>query len=158
MVGLLPRVDKANDGKRSRELCAAIRPGEIAVFDKAYLDFDHLCDLLRRGVFWVTRAEESMAYQVIDTLPLPGDYILRDELIPLTTITDAKDYPEVPRRGTALVKADGKERAGVPRDAPRSRQILRIPNFERSEATQGTHSSFPRRWPISNLAVHSLPP
>jgi len=40
----LPRfaiIDTAreNDGKRSRELCAGIRSGEIVVFDKAYIDF-----------------------------------------------------------------------------------------------------------------------
>jgi len=94
----LPRfaiIDTAreNDGKRSRELCAAIRAGEIVVFDKAYLDFAHLFDLLKRGVFWVTRAKENMAYQVVATLPVPGGNILRDELIVLSTpwwkLTDA---------------------------------------------------------------------
>jgi hypothetical protein len=57
----LPRfaiIDTAreNDAKRSRELCAGIRAGEIVVFDKAYVDFAHLFDLLQRGVFWVTPA------------------------------------------------------------------------------------------------------
>jgi len=71
----LPRfaiIDTAreNDGKRSRELCAGIRPGEIVVFDKAYLDFAHLFDLLQRGVFWVTRAKENMAAEVLHALPV----------------------------------------------------------------------------------------
>jgi len=114
----LPRfaiIDTAreNDGKRSRELCAGIRPGEIVVFDKAYLDFDHLFDLLQCGIFWVTRAKDNMAYQVIATLPLPGGNILRDELIVLSNTTVAKDYPEVLRRITALVEIDGKEQEMV---------------------------------------------
>jgi hypothetical protein len=114
----LPRfaiIDTAreNDGKRSRELCAAIRAGEIVVFDKAYLDFAHLFDLLQRGVFWVTRAKENMAYQVIGTLPVPGGNILRDELIVLSTSSAAKDYPEVLRRITALVEVDGAQQEMV---------------------------------------------
>ena len=110
----LPRfaiIDTAreNDSKRSRELCAGIRPGEIVVFDKAYLDFAHLFDLLQRGVFWVTRAKDNMAYQVIANLPSPGHKILSDELIVLSTPVAAKDYPEVLRRITALVEVDGVE-------------------------------------------------
>ncbi len=49
-----------NDDKRARELCTGIRPGEIVVFDKAYLDFDHLFDLTQRAIFWVTRAKENL--------------------------------------------------------------------------------------------------
>ena len=114
----LPRfaiIDTAreNDGKRSRELCAGIRPGEIVVFDKAYLDFAHLFDLLQRGVFWVTRAKENMAYQVIANLPSHGHKILRDELIVLSTSVAAKDYPDVLRRITALVEVDGVEQEMV---------------------------------------------
>jgi len=114
----LPRfaiIDTAreNDGKRSRELCAAIRAGEIVVFDKAYLDFAHLFDLLQRGVFWVTRAKENMAYQVITTLPVSGGNILRDELIVLLTHSAANDYPDVLRRITALVEVDGCEQEMV---------------------------------------------
>ena len=52
----LPRfalIDTArdNDAKRAREVCAGIRAGEIVLFDKAYVDFAHLFDLLQRGVF-----------------------------------------------------------------------------------------------------------
>jgi len=113
----LPRfaiIDTAreNDAKRSRELCAAIRAGEIVVFDKAYLDFAHLFALLGRGVFWVTRAKENMACEVLATLPVAGR-ILRDELIGLRTAAAAADYPEVMRRITALVEIDGREQEMV---------------------------------------------
>jgi len=99
---------KENDAKRSRELCAAIRPGEIVVFDKAYVDFAHLFDLLRRGVFWVSRAKDNMAYEVLKTLPVAGR-ILRDEIISLRNPTAFADYPDVMRRITALVQIDGTE-------------------------------------------------
>jgi Transposase DDE domain/Domain of unknown function (DUF4372) len=109
----LPRfaiIDTAreNDAKRSRELCAAIRAGEIVVFDKAYLDFAHLYELLQRGVFWVTRAKENMACEVLKALPAAGR-ILRDEIIALRTASALKDYPELMRRITALVEVDGRE-------------------------------------------------
>ena len=113
----LPRfaiVDTAreNDGKRSRELCAGIRPGEIVVFDKAYIDFAHLIDLLQRGVFWVTRAKDNMAAEVLHSLPVSGR-ILRDELIALRNPSALADYPELMRRITALVEVDGVEQEMV---------------------------------------------
>lgn len=109
----LPRfaiIDTAreNDGKRSREICAGIRAGEIVVFDKAYVDFAHLFDLLRRGVFWVTRAKENMAFEVLKALPVAGR-ILRDEIIALRTASALADYPDLMRRITALVEIDGRE-------------------------------------------------
>ena len=114
----LPRfaiIDTArdNDAKRSRELCAGIRAGEIVVFDKAYVDFAHLFDLLQRGVFWVTRAKENMAYRVLKALPVPKGNILRDELIVLSNPDAARDYPDLMRRITALVEIDGKEQEMV---------------------------------------------
>lgn len=116
----LPRfaiIDTAreNDAKRSRELCAAIRSGEIVIFDKAYLDFAHLFDLLERGVFFVTRAKENLAYKVIGKLPVAGSTnILRDQLIILSGAAAVqKAYPEVLRRIVALVELDGREQEMV---------------------------------------------
>ena len=103
---------KENDAKRSRELCAGIRPGEIVVFDKAYLDFAHLFDLLKRGVFWVTRAKDNMVYEVLHALPVSGR-ILRDEIIALSNASVQADYPELMRRITALVEIDGVEQEMV---------------------------------------------
>jgi hypothetical protein len=113
----LPRfaiIDTArdNDAKRSRELCAGIRAGEIVVFDKAYVDFSHLFDLLQRGVFWVTRAKDNMAFEVLKTLPVAGR-ILRDEIIALRNPDALADYPGLMRRITALVEIDGREQEMV---------------------------------------------
>lgn len=111
----LPRfalIDTArhHDGKRARELCAGIRAGEIVIFDKAYVDFCHLWELLTRGVFWVTRAKQDLTYKVLKRLPGSKDpRIVSDELIELTVFVSHRDYPQPMRRIVARVLVDGKE-------------------------------------------------
>ncbi len=89
LQSLLPNfviVDTAgeHDNKRARELCAGIKSGKIALFDKGYVDFWHLQDLDERGVFWVTRAKDNLAYAVVKTMPKSKDAkILRDEILVL---------------------------------------------------------------------------
>jgi hypothetical protein len=111
---LLPEcviVDMAaeHDNERARELCAHLRPGEIVVFDKAYVDFLHLLRLDQWGIFWVTRAKENMAYTVVEKRPLAEDSkILRDEVIVLKDLN--RPAPERMRRVVARVQVDGQER------------------------------------------------
>jgi hypothetical protein len=115
LQSFLPRfaiVDTAKhaDGKRAREVCAGIKAGEIAIFDKAYIDYSHLADLARREVCWVTRAKDNMKYKVVKSYQqLTAGKILRDELIELETPSARKDYPELMRRVVALVEVDGQE-------------------------------------------------
>ncbi|MBI4024448.1 MAG: IS4 family transposase [Verrucomicrobia bacterium] len=97
-----------SDAKRARELCAGILRGEIAIFDKAYVDFDHLGDLHQRGVWWVTRAKENMAFDVIRKLPRSHPKVLKDEIIMLCH--RSTKAPELMRRVVALVEIDGEER------------------------------------------------
>lgn len=103
---------KEHDNLRARELCAGIKEGEIVIFDKGYIDFDHLLDLDERGVNWVTRAKDNLNYEVVEKLPLQGHpKILADEII---TLRDSrKSAPEVMRRVVALVEVDGQEREMV---------------------------------------------
>jgi len=111
----LPRfaiIDTAreNDNKRAREMCAGIQPGEIVIFDKAYLDFSHLFDLFLRGVFWVTRAKDNLQFRVVRKWQRgPIGKILRDDLIQLKHAASRKEYPESMRRIVALVELDGRE-------------------------------------------------
>jgi len=101
-----------HDNLRARELCADLKSGEIALFDKGYVDFGHLRDMDQRGVFWVTRAKENMAYQVVQKMPESKDpKILRDEVIVLSN--ENKPAPELMRRVVALVEIDGQEREMV---------------------------------------------
>lgn len=98
-----------HDNIRARELCAGLKEGEIALFDKGYVDFDHLRDLDGRGVCWVTRAKENMACEVVKKMPQSKDEkILRDEIIRLRN--PDKPAPELMRRVVALVEVEGEER------------------------------------------------
>jgi hypothetical protein len=100
-----------NDNKRARELCAGLQEGEIAVFDKAYVDFKHLFDLMLRGVFWVTRAKSNLDCRVKKRrLKKPAGNILRDDIIVLKGAASRGKYPEVLRRVRAIVEVDGKDR------------------------------------------------
>lgn len=114
LQSLLPNfviIDTAgeHDNLRARELCAGVKSGEIVLFDKGYVDFGHLRDLDERGVFWVTRAKENMACEVVKKMPASTDQkILRDEIILLSN--PAKRAPELMRRVVALVEVDLEER------------------------------------------------
>jgi len=95
---------KHGDNIRARELCAHIEKGEITVFDRAYVDFDHLHDLALRGVSWITRAKSNMAFRVKKRLiKKPQGNILRDDVIALRNPKSKAAYPKGLRRiyGTA---------------------------------------------------------
>lgn len=116
LQSFLPRfaiIDTAReaDAKRAREVCAGIKEGEIVIFDKAYVDFEHLWDLQEREVFWVTRAKENLQCQVVEAYPVKeGGKIVSDELVGLKNAGSQKAYPELMRRIVAWVEVDGKER------------------------------------------------
>src|SRR5271156_2219419 len=104
LQSFLPRfaiVDTArhNDAKRARELCAGVKAGEIVIFDRAYVDFEHLADLSMREVFWVTRAKENLNGRVARPLQA-GTFgkVLRDDLIELQTPVSRRAYPVELRR------------------------------------------------------------
>jgi hypothetical protein len=97
-----------HENTRAREVCAGLRAGEIAVLDKGYIDFEHLYDLHRRGVFWVTRAKESLAYKTVRSLQAPGGNILRDEVIRFYYHNAKHAYPRELRLVEARVEVDGK--------------------------------------------------
>jgi hypothetical protein len=100
---------KEHDSKRAREVCAGIKDGEIVIFDKAYVDFEHLFELAMAGISWVTRAKDNLQYRVCKRLEKNRGKILRDELIVLKTEKSRKHYPMQLRRVVALVEVDGKE-------------------------------------------------
>src|SRR5439155_18281472 len=114
----LPRfalVDTAgqHDNRRAHELCAGVQAGEIVIFDKAYVDFEHLADLCLREVFWVTRAKDNLQCRVVRRLQHGrAGNILRDDLIQLTGPA-RKSYPVWLRRVVALVEVDGEPRETV---------------------------------------------
>jgi hypothetical protein len=101
---------KHNDNLRARELCAGLRAGEIAVFDKAYVDFEHLYDLHLREVFWVVREKANLKLRCVKRLlKKPQGKILADELVVPSTEDSKAKYPERLRRVRALVEIEGQE-------------------------------------------------
>ena len=116
LQSFLPRfaiIDTAReaDAKRAREVCAGVKDGEIVIFDKAYVDFDHLWSLTGRGVIWVTRAKENQQFTVLESYPVKADgAIVSDELVGLANAGSGKNYPELMRRVVAWVEVDGQKR------------------------------------------------
>lgn len=100
---------KQHDNKRAREVCANIAPGEIVVFDKAYVDFEHLFDLDHRGVWWVTRAKDNMVFRVIKNHTKGHENIIKDQIIELKGRHKGMRL----RRVEARVEVDGKWRTMV---------------------------------------------
>ena len=98
-----------HDNKRSREVCATILCGEIVVFDKAYVDFEHLSDLDARGVWWVTRAKDNMKYRAVKNLSKGHENIIKDQIIAL----QGKHKGMELRRVEAWVEVDGDWRVMV---------------------------------------------
>lgn len=96
-----------HDSTEAQALCADIRSGEIVVFDKAYIDFDHLMELTTRGVFWVSRAKDNMAFSVVKRNKHPGK-ILKDVFVRLKGSKSQKTYPLLIRMITAKVEVDRK--------------------------------------------------
>jgi len=96
-----------HDSTEAYRLCMNLKSGEIAVFDKAYVDFTHLSDLDERGVFWITRAKDNMRYRVVKRHTRPKGRILADVLIELETPKSRKAYPKRLRLVTALVDVNG---------------------------------------------------
>lgn len=103
-----------NDNKRAREVCAGLESGEIALFDKAYVDYAHLHDLDARGVQWVTRAKENFKYRSVRNFPVPsGGRILKDQIVVLTGAKWRKFPGRTLRRVEAVVEVDGKDKIMV---------------------------------------------
>lgn len=115
LQSFLPRfaiVEEAahHDNTRARELCANLKDGEIALFDKAYIDFGHLHDLDARGVWWVTRAKGNMDFKVVRRGKVDKSKgILHDDTIRLRGKKSREAYPGELRRVVAMVEIDGKQ-------------------------------------------------
>lgn len=116
---------KSSDAVMAQVLCKPLQEGEIAIFDKAYVHFKHLFDLKVRGILWVTRAKENMAYRIVKKLKKDDGPIILDAEIKLTGSKSSKDYPESFR----LIIAD----------VVRNRKVVRMEfitdNFEFSAKT-----------------------
>ena len=123
---------RQHDNKRAREVCAGILPGEIVVFDKAYVDYPHLADLDGRGVSWVTRAKDNMKYRALKNLSKGQRDIIKDQRISLR----GKHAGMILRRVEAWVEVDGERRI----------MVFLTNNFDWSP--QSVCDLYRRRWDI----------
>jgi IS4 transposase len=99
-----------HDSTCARQLCANLKDGQIVVFDKAYVDYEHLFQLDQAGVFWVTRAKDNLDCRCVKRLiKKPEGRILRDDCIVLRGVKSRQKYPHRLRRVVALVEVDGRE-------------------------------------------------
>lgn len=95
-----------NDAIQSHEVCADIKAGEIVVFDKGYVDYEHFDRLTQRGVFWVTRLKEGAKYDVVGQHSEAKDKIIRDVIIRFTDPKTLCKYPMTLRLVEAIVEVD----------------------------------------------------
>lgn len=89
------------DNRRARELLAGLKAGEIAVFDRGYVDLAHFADLTAREVVFVTRWKENLKAKVLETRPVSGA-VLADHEVELSNGLKA-------RRIRARIEVDGRE-------------------------------------------------
>jgi len=101
---------KGHDNQKAEELCLGLKAGEIVVFDMAYVAFEHLWKLTKRGVWWVSRVRQNQKFKVVKRLQRKAQgKILRDDLIRMTVPKSRRSYPKVLRRVIALVEVEGQE-------------------------------------------------
>lgn len=95
--------------RHAERLCAGLKAGEIALFDKGFIDFSFLWGLAERGIFFVTRSKDNLRYRVVKKrLRKPVGNILRDDEILLLHDNARAAYPQRLRLVTALVELEGK--------------------------------------------------
>jgi hypothetical protein len=99
-----------HEATRAVELCANLHKGEIVIFDKGYTDLEHFAQLDERGVWWVTRAKDNVAYEVVKECKVDGKKILRDAIIRWKHHKSKKAYGKKFRLVRAKVEVDGKEK------------------------------------------------
>lgn len=98
---------KGHDANYMETLCAGLKPGDIAVFDKAYFALKHLYALTGRGIVWVTRAKENTQFAVTATLHKGSDRnesIVSDEEVEFSGEVSHSRYPGRLRRVRAWVE------------------------------------------------------
>lgn len=111
---LLPRfaVVKAastSEATEAHRLCAAMKDGDVVVFDKAHVDYAHLYELTKRGVFWVTRAKDNMSQDKGKALTKPKGRILCGRIVRVEAAKSIRLYPEPIRVVEVMIEIDGKE-------------------------------------------------
>lgn len=110
----IPTVVRIEDGRphdstMADELTKDMKPGDVLLADRAYVDFHFLHNLTAREVFWVLRQKVNMVYEVVERREVSGDTI-SDEIVRLTATNTSAKYPLTFRRVRAIVEVNGEKR------------------------------------------------
>jgi putative transposase len=111
LTGLLPQCVLVTDGKtHDRQAIQDLRfqPGDLLIFDRAYLDYAWLYQLHQDGVWFVTRLKTNSCYEVIQE-SWAGGPVLADQVIRLSSLKGQACYPEPLRRVHYRDPETGKE-------------------------------------------------
>lgn len=104
-IRIISEPARDHDSNYMVELCADMKSGDIAVFDKAYVAYEHLNVLSERGVFWVTRAKENARFKVIrERKSGKPKSIISDVEVELSGKVSHNRYPQMLRLIRAQVK------------------------------------------------------
>ena len=111
LTGLLPQCVLITDGKthdRQAVQDLHFEPGDLLIFDRAYLDYAWLYRLHQDGVWFVTRLKSNSCYEVIKERKASGP-ILADQIIRFSSPQGRACYPETLRRVHYRDPETGKE-------------------------------------------------
>jgi hypothetical protein len=98
--------NKTHDRQAIQDL--HFEPGDLLIFDRAYLDYVWLYQLHQDGVWFVTRLKSNSCYEVIQDQTASGP-VLADQVIRLSSPQGQACYPELLRRVHYRDPETGKE-------------------------------------------------
>jgi hypothetical protein len=102
LTGMLPQCILVTDGKTHDRRAVQdlhFEPGDLLIFDRAYLDYAWLYRLHQDGVWFVTRLKSNSCYEVIQAqAATAGGPVLADQVIRLSSPQGQVCYPELLRR------------------------------------------------------------
>ena len=111
LTGLLPQCVLVTDGKtHDRRAIQDLRfqPGDLLIFDRAYLDYAWLYQLHQGRAWFVTRLKNNSCFEIIEEQTAAGP-ILADQIICLGSPKGQASYPEPLRRVHYRDPETGKE-------------------------------------------------
>lgn len=95
--GYLPSFVVVTTGKVSEFTVAPDIPfenGDVAVFDRGYLDFGYLNSLDNKGIYYVTRLKSNAAFKIVGRSETKHTNIMSDHIIEMTDRNAAGKYPK----------------------------------------------------------------
>jgi putative transposase len=111
LADLLPQCVVLTDGK-THDLQAVqdlhFEPGDLLLFDRAYLNYAWFFRLHQGGVWFVTRLKSNSCYEVVQTRRASGP-VLADQVIRLSSPQGQAAFPELLRRVHYRDPETGKE-------------------------------------------------